>query len=220
MNHDPVYVPPAGEYVRPARRLVLRPEGRFDNHYVRGAQYHPAAFVGLRHGQLVEIELVPEPGNPHDRWAVALHINDQRIGYIGAGEAGEWQDFVVTCNRRGVGVFARGDIDMDRAPLAATVFLPWEENLARIAMDEEVSHQCDQLLAALAPEVRDRIMAVGPGGLGAELVKSLHSRKRFAPDLNWKPNTKGHRWDSLPSQVIWRVSVIRVAENNARRGSR
>lgn len=50
-SHDPVYIPATGEYIRPASKLVLRPGGRFDNHYVRGAQFHSSAFVGLRHCQ-------------------------------------------------------------------------------------------------------------------------------------------------------------------------
>lgn len=220
MSHSPTYVPPSGEYIRPAKRLVLRPEGRFDNHFVRGAVFHSAAFLGLRDGQSVEIELVPEPGNPHDRWAVALHVNGTRIGYIAAGAAGEWQDFVVTCNRRGIGVFATGDVRVAGATLAATVFLPWEKELEQIAMDEEVCDQCDRLLGALSTADRERIIAVGGWGFDYEDAKVLHGVKRYAPDLNWKPNTNIHKWDSLPSQIVWRVSTINAAERQERREAR
>lgn len=108
--------------------------------------------------------------------------------------AGLWQDFAVACNRRGRGIFAIGAIDLERADVAATVFLPWEEELAQIALDEEIVFQCDQLLAALASDKRGEIIRIGGwNGLNSEHAKSLHDVQRFAPDLNWKPNSKGHR---------------------------
>lgn len=200
--------------------MILRPGGRVDSHYVRGAQFHSSAFAGLRHSQVVEIELVPEPGNPHDRWAVALHINNARVGYIASEAAGAWQDYVVTSNRRGVGVFANGIIDTERAAVAATVFLPWERELSQIALDEEVVIQCDQLLAALTPDERLQIVRIGGwNGLNSEHAKSLHSVKSFAPDLNWKPNSKGHKWDSVPSQLVWRIAVLKNVEKRGRNSS-
>jgi predicted transcriptional regulator len=169
----------------------------------------------------VEIELVPEPGNPHDRWAVALYVNGARIGYISSDAAGVWQDFVVTCNRRGIAVFARGDVrTLDGGRPAATVFLPWENELSELAMDDEVKAQCDHLLDALDPEDRDRMIAIGGWGIGAPYARILHGATRFAPDLNWKPNTKRHRWDSLPSQIVWRVSSINSEQRAVRAESR
>lgn len=191
---------------------MLRPKDRFDNHYVRGAHFHASAFTGLHHGQSVEMELVPEPGNPHDRWAVALHVNHARIGYIAAEMAGEWQDFVVTCNRRGSEVFARGVFDRERAEVAATVFLPWEKELAQIALEEDIIRQCDQLLVALPADKRREIISVGGWGLNSEHANSLHVVRELAPDLNWKPNSKGHMWDSLPSQIVWRLAALSASE--------
>lgn len=201
--------------------MLLRPEGRVDSHYVRGARFHPSAFSRLHHGQRVEVELVPEPGNPHDRWAVALYIDSDRIGYIASEMAGPWQDFVVTCNRRGTAVCALGVIDKERGNVAATIFLPWEKELGSLAMEEGVVLQCDRLIAVLAPEERREIVATGGwNGLTSKHAKILHRAKTMAPDLNWKSNSKGHKWDSIPSQIVWRIESLKDGEENSRRHSK
>jgi hypothetical protein len=58
----------------------------------------------FRDGQRVVVEMVPEPLNSFDGWAVALDTDGRRIGYLQAGSARVWHDAVRTCNRAGLAV--------------------------------------------------------------------------------------------------------------------
>jgi hypothetical protein len=71
---------------------------RFENHrrvQVVGAQYHQPALLTAserlirQHTDrcLTEAELLREPSNPHDRFAVQVMVKCRRIGYLKAGSA-------------------------------------------------------------------------------------------------------------------------------------
>lgn len=68
LSHDPLPVP-AGTY-----RLHTSP--------LRGAGHHadPAALAILKPGD--PLELIAEPFNPHDKYAVRVHLNGRHIGYL------------------------------------------------------------------------------------------------------------------------------------------
>ncbi len=68
LSHDPLPVP------ADAYRLQTSP--------LRGAVHHadPAALAILKPGD--PLDLVAEPFNPHDRYAVRVHLNGRHIGYL------------------------------------------------------------------------------------------------------------------------------------------
>lgn len=181
-----VYVPPPGEYVRPAGVYRIKDPrhklDRFDTHFVRGAIYHKAAFERLRTGQELVVELVPEPGNPHDSDAVALHTTGLRIGYIGADYAENWHDAVSRINRMGMAVIASGVVHDAGIPEAA-VFLPW----LNWSLRDEPTYleECEALVSSLAPNERDQIIGVNPNRLGDSAVNILRRYAAFAPSLDW-----------------------------------
>ncbi|RAN79344.1 hypothetical protein B5P43_15665 [Bacillus sp. SRB_336] len=202
------YSPPAGEYVRPARVYRIedpRNDESFDTHYVRGGRFHERAFKGTKDGQEVDFELVPEPGNPHDKWAVALHLNGSRIGYIGAEYAAEWQDVVVALNESGYAVMAYGVIESVNE-FYARAYLPW------VSWSEPTgppfTDECCAILDAWASEQRgdpeggevDPLPSLrSPGDIG-----QLQELATFAPSLNWQSQTPS---GGLPMQLIWHLQA-------------
>lgn len=99
------YVRGTGEYVRPAvplrldGTLSLRAKTGFENtHILKDA---PA---GAEHS----LEVVPEPGNPHDHNALALDIGGNRVGYVPAKVAERLSPAVVEANTLGLRVMMQG----------------------------------------------------------------------------------------------------------------
>ena len=180
------YIPPPGEYVRPPGIYRVQVPGmesdRFDSHFVRGADHHKAAFEVLRTGEDLDVELVPEPGNPRDSDAVALYVQGARIGYIGAGQAENWHEAVSRINRMGMAVIAQGIVDDVEVP-EATVFLPW----LKWSLFDELAHleECEALVSALAPHERDRIVGANPNRLSDRGVAILRRHAALAPSLDW-----------------------------------
>ena len=179
--------------------------GRFDTHFVRGGQFHPRAFTGTTAGQEVDFELVPEPGNPHDKWAVALHLDGIRIGYIGADYAAEWQDVVVALNRSGSAVLAKGVIE-DPKEYHARAYLPWvtwNEPTGPLFTDE-----CCAILEAWASEQQSHSsgneLNLLPSLRSPGDVERLQGLAVFAPSLNWQSQTPG---GGLPMQLIWHLQT-------------
>lgn len=206
---DGFYLPPPGEYVRHQKLFRIddpRGEDSFDTHFVRGARYHEPAFKTTHDGQELDLELVPEPGNPHDKWAVALHIAGTRIGYIGTEFASMWQDIVVAINLSGKTVVAAGLIDDAHWP-SATVFLPW------LRWDREFgpdySEECDALLEALDRDQQRRVLSSRLESLGETDIYLLQSLAALAPSLNWRSQGPGR---TLPLQLEWHL-IRRYRQN-------
>ena len=154
------YKPPLGEYKHPNgvyRIADLRGAEMCDSHYVRGGHFHKAGFRGLKSGQIVDVELVPELGNPADKWAVALHVAGQRIGYIASDFASLWQDIVVPINKSGKAVVATGVI-VDAEGRTATVFLPWLRWTIPFGLD--YTAECMAIIGAISESARGKLLRV------------------------------------------------------------
>lgn len=182
-----VYTPPLGEYVRPQGRYVIEPDGigSFDRHYVRGAGFHQPALAGYLDGDRIFVELVPEPGNPHDPWAVAFHVRGKRIGYMASGFADGMHEYIAGHNRQGRAVYAEGEVSgpLDAAR-SATVFLPWWRHQEAFREESGVQAECDSLIGALPDEARMRAMQTSQN-LSAADMKRIRSKKALAPHLVW-----------------------------------
>lgn len=102
----------AGEYVRPAGRVLLddycRPEGEY---YASGAYYLQDSLSRFEAGQKVEAELVPEPCNPWDARAVAYDVEGQRAAYLPATAAKMWHDVVRGWNAAGFAVYVAAEVN-------------------------------------------------------------------------------------------------------------
>jgi hypothetical protein len=166
---------------------VIEPDGTesFDRHFVRGAGFHQPALAGYQDGSDIVVELVPEPGNPHDPWAIAFHVRGRRIGYMASDYADGMHEYIAGHNRGGRAVYARGSV---RVPAdtarSATVFLPWWHHQKVFREESGVQAECDSLIEALSDEVRLRVMQTSQS-LSAADVKRIRSKKPVAPHLVW-----------------------------------
>lgn len=182
-----MYSPKPGEYVRPAAEYFLNyPHFEsHDRHFVRGAFAHQDALdkVGVVSEQLME--LVPEPGNPHDPWAVALHVRGDRIGYISSETAGSLHEYIVGHNRRGRAVVASGAISCNASgEFQAAVHLPWWRHQEDFRRESGVPKECEALLRAVPEDALLRIM-INSQHLDEPDIETLWDLRRFAPTLIW-----------------------------------
>lgn len=124
----PVYRRPPEAYVRPGGRVNIRGLECADRAHtraqerldwsqkccylvaVRGTEYLPEAFEGSQTGTYW-FEMVPEPGNPFDPFAVALDLEGRLAGYIPARLAAAWQWKILSLNSEGSACFVPGRID-------------------------------------------------------------------------------------------------------------
>lgn len=65
-----------------------------------GSGYYPEAYKHLPEGPCTA-ELWPEPGNPHDKNAIALVIRGRTAGYLGAGWAEEYGRLIKRLHKQG-----------------------------------------------------------------------------------------------------------------------
>ncbi|WP_314216093.1 hypothetical protein [Pseudarthrobacter equi] len=203
------YNPPAGEYVRPPGKIWLEPKTGLDNHFVRGAAYQKEMVAKYGVGVELAIELVPEPSNPYDRWAVALHVEHKRIGYVSAEDSGRWHDIAVAYNRRGLAVFAKGETHRyGEGVVGAAVFLPGYLDLERLMFDLGLYDECDAVIAALPHEARGRILSEGRYGLDEADVRLLRSLKHLAPSLNWRESVDSRFDNRYPTALYRRLIEI------------
>jgi DNA-directed RNA polymerase specialized sigma24 family protein len=213
-----VYTPPPDEYVRPKDKYWLRVQGfNFDNHYVRGATYHQPALVEFGNGHALDVELVPEPGNPHDPWAVAFHVFGQRIGYLASDFADEMHEYVAGHNRRDRAVFAAGEVRVrpEDGIRLATVFLPWWPERDVFQADSGVPAECDALLDTLPDDVRERVMQTSQN-LSSDDVRLIRSRKSSAPHLVWSKRAG----NQIPVALRLRLIDLDIARQEEERRSR
>lgn len=71
------------------------------------SHYQPALLraCGARSGEDVQFpcraHLVPEPDNPYDANAVAVHVNGARVAHLARAEAARWQPILLPLAQRG-----------------------------------------------------------------------------------------------------------------------
>ena len=220
-----VYKPPSGEYVRPLGQYLLEVDerGSFDNHYVRGAFQHQSHLKRYKNAARILVELVPEPGNPHDPWALAFHLDGRRIGYVAAPFANGLHEYVAGHNRRGRAVYAYGKvrIDQDETERRATVFLPWWQDQLPFQAASGVSVDCDCLIEGLPKDMRLRAMRTSQDLAPAD-VRFIWSKKTLAPDLVWSrraqiPVALRHRLIELDRERAQQERVVADREREMAR---
>ncbi|MFG2588717.1 hypothetical protein [Streptomyces sp. NPDC048438] len=107
-----VHIRRAGEYVRPAGRILLGDYGRTEGeYYASGAYYHQESLSRFHAGRKVEAELVPEPSNPWDARAVAYDVDGRRVAYLPATAAKMWHDVVRAWNAAGFAVYVGAEVN-------------------------------------------------------------------------------------------------------------
>lgn len=198
---DSFYRPPEGEYVRPAGAVLLKPFYGVDNHFVRGIAFHEESLRRFPDGQELHFELVPEPGNPWDHWAVAVHAEGERIGYVAAADSGRWQDIVVAYNRREHAVYASGFVRAyGEGTVGATVLLPSFSDTETLMDELGLFEECRRVTGSLPQEARKRILD-RIHYLDDADVRLIRSRSHLAPSLNWQLGTGSYAEDRYPTAL-------------------
>jgi predicted transcriptional regulator len=159
-----------------------------------GTSYHQRAVRRFRDRDRVRVELVPEPFNRFDGWAVALDVLGDRVGYLPAGAAKIWHDIVKACNRAGLavvvdGVFRRDSWVSDDHRYASDAAL--KINTGRLPDIMDLATACglkdqhDAVLASIEPSLQEQMIEDSWDGLNSRLVSELRRRKADAPALTW-----------------------------------
>lgn len=166
-------------------KLVGHP-GRTEKQPIIGATYMNQHILARHaHHSAVEFELVPEPNNALDQWAVATHIDGERVGYLESIDAQAMHDFITGHNRQGRTVIADGTVQMvDKGTLRATVNLPWWEDQAQFRAESGVLEDCEAILRMLPEETIERATRKATT-LDPYDVALLKSFSYLAPYLVW-----------------------------------
>lgn len=130
MRHDGFYIrPEVPAPEEPQERLVLRNSGSRAL-AVSGVEFHTPRWALLGTRSQLELEMIPEPGNPWDRSAVAIDFDGQRIGYLPAQIAPAWQPYVLVKRKAGIAIFLPGTLGEGRR---VSVVVPAHRTLVRLA---------------------------------------------------------------------------------------
>lgn len=195
-----------GEYVRPPGVLDImaaaQVNGEGYRRALRGVPYQDGnPFGGHRQSTTVTLELIPEPLNPWDSFAVAIDYEGQRVGYLPADEAGEFHDIVRAANRSGYALTTRAELtvyDYDDGVERSVPYLelpvyPGIRNIgARFGMRDEVWSLMDKF----DPDTRWKIIRQR-SGIDDELMTRLLELRHLAPSFTWPENASGRFSDSL-----------------------
>lgn len=103
MSRDGFYERPNELHVDRERR-VLRYKGA-RSRPLSGIPFHTPPWTLMQDSTPLELEMIPEPGNPWDVSAVALDFEGQRIGYLPAELAPAWQSYVTAMRNDGAAIF-------------------------------------------------------------------------------------------------------------------
>jgi hypothetical protein len=112
---------------RPPGDPVYIPGGQGEATIV-GATYYQDAYKGLAHGA-TKLELRCQPDNPYDRNAVAVVVNERKIGYLSSHMAEGYQPLIRRLEGEGP-VVASGVLIDDGSGRTAKIELPCDERLA------------------------------------------------------------------------------------------
>ncbi|WP_251153662.1 hypothetical protein [Cellulosimicrobium sp. Marseille-Q4280] len=158
--------------------------------FVAGTWHHQDALAHTAPGQRVALELVPEPGNRWDRWAVALDLDGARVGYLQGGSAMMWHDVVRAWNRNGYALYLAGEIngwsDGDSARRGVTLTgIGWSDVVA-LARAAGLDDDFDDLRQHLTPAERDGLTDDRGYTPAPATLRRLRDLREQFPQFTWQ----------------------------------
>ena len=120
----------AGAVNRSAQQKVLMTHGTCERTVV-GGEHNAGAYRRTPPGTEVTVELVPEQSNPHDPNAVAIYLNGEKAGHLGATTGATYQAVILEANRLGYRVQAPGTTDVLNDAPTIRMRLAWADDLKR-----------------------------------------------------------------------------------------
>jgi hypothetical protein len=115
----------------PAQRTVRVVQGQLIDIEIVGESFHQDYIRRLRRKYQESefpIVLVAEPNNPHDRNAVAVHVDGRIVGHLSRQMAPDWQPMVLAAAAEGYVVAGRASIwggTPDKPNLGVFGSAPW-----------------------------------------------------------------------------------------------
>lgn len=224
------YIRPQGEYRRPDKRLLLpsEPDEFVYVTYPRGVIYEHYERIPLGR---IEVELVPEPGNPHDSRALAVDHGDIRIGYVKATLASVLQPRILRLNREGLSVWCCARVrggepnddpaeqedwdEVDRAYAAAPEVRLYLSRIEAPAWgdqwDQQV-HEIRTIWTLLDESIQASVIASG-FHLDRDTARAFWEHRDITPHLNWPA---GHSdSDDLPPEFQSLLREFRLDHGEA-----
>lgn len=217
---DGRYVRAPSEYVRPPRRYLLQVgAGETSRSEVTGVFAYNDVLETLAHGQILELELVPEPGNPWDSQAVSVELDSKRIGYLNAGLATDWHDCLRFLNGRGYAGYVPGVARRSRTDhVWVSLGIPNSAALLRFARNIGVFAECDAILSEFDSMTLDRMIEQADD-LPEDLASRAESLKDLAPGLSWSVDMTLTPFERLPQAIVLRLNDLAMTKARARRQS-
>ncbi|MFD4034237.1 hypothetical protein ACFWVP_27950 [Streptomyces sp. NPDC058637] len=193
----------AGEYVRPAGRILLDDYGRTEGeYYAPGTYHHQDSLSRFRAGQKVEAELVPEPSNPWDARAVAYDVDGHRVAYLPTTAAKMWHDVVRGWNAAGFAVYVAAKVNSwegdGEARFGLTVPKWGWQNLLAMAEAAGLRAASEAAVEGLPQEQRLRMREDGGYTPGEPSLRALRRKREQYPMFAWGGTRDGDLSERMP----------------------
>lgn len=223
---DGIYRRPPGSYVRPSCQFDIDANYSSTGMWpVVGTSYHQDALARFRgqDGTEVLVELVPEPGNPHDDTAVACDINGLRVGYKPSGAAWPWHDIVRAANLDGYAVVTHGRILEDDEYEDVGVAIPGQSwsDLVDMTVRFGVRAEFESLLHDLTPDEEEALFLDDANDPDRGVLRGWCEQRGAYPRNSWSPANapSGETRDYFERMPYW-FSYFLKMEAKSRREAR
>jgi hypothetical protein len=202
------YLRAPGEYVRPANRTLLDPDLPSFRVTLQGLFAYNHVLDAFSDGQTLNLELVPEPGNPWDSQAMSVEFEGKRIGYLPSSLAADWHDCVRFLNRLGFAAYVSGQAQLSRTlHMWVYVIIPGLEALCRFAHNVGVFAECDAVLSEFDRDTFELLIDQA-SNLPNNLAEMLEEKKNFAPALSWSLDASLTSYERLPQAILLRLNNL------------
>ncbi|MGW6659564.1 hypothetical protein [Rhodococcus sp. NPDC055024] len=203
------YARQPGEYVRPSIECVL---GGWLRTSVSKVYFAREVLHGVADRRNMLCELVPEPGNWFDCEAVAVDIDQRRVGYLNSSHAHMWHEIVRRLNARSLRIMVPAVItgwtnSIDPiATIGIDLFLPFFGERRQLSRELGIAAECDALLSVMPENLRKMLIE---GRVDEDCRTELRRFGHWMPSLPWNKTGAYSRNDGVPSVVAQHVDDFR-----------
>lgn len=182
---------------------------------VRGTDYFPDAYRHARHGE-VWFELVPEPSNIHDPYAIALLLDGKRSGYVARTIARLIQWIVLQLAADNYSCFAPGRID----DMGVVIAMPTIEGFKQFVDPDQ---QMSELAAIYRDLPEDARVSLEEDGLWyfdswpSDLWAHWYRRRHLAPTVYLPKTIEDSTVPAVVQDFLWDLRAQRRAARREER---
>jgi hypothetical protein len=103
--------------------------------YTVGSQYYQDVWNQLKKEDIIQVELIPEQGNPYDKNAIAVVFKDNIIGHLTRSDAQEYREYLDTLTKNEIAIIVNGLVEVPEGNLSykyLKLFMPSGEQLLKL----------------------------------------------------------------------------------------